>query len=201
MRPWMHVKSGKYRTGAKNFHDEVCEARMRRYAGLTDEAYAAMRYRDVLRFGFYELQSSRDAYRNAISKCGLAMHADTIKMYVDTLLVCISPVCPHFCDYMWRKVLGNEGHVMHAPWPTFEFDAVKDDLLLRSADYLSDLAAKIRVQILKDVKKNKKKKGAPAISGTPSAKVYIGLAYPDWKESLLKILGGGTLRMAKSIPR
>ena len=190
-------KSGStYRAGEFNFHDRAFRAKLRRAAALADEAYAAMRYRDVLKSGFFELQGARDVYREAMKKTNNEMHIDLLTMYIETLLVCMSPVCPHFCDYHWRRTLGREGHVMDAPWPTFAYaGSDSDDMLLREEQYVSDLATGIRQLMLRGSKKKKKggKKKAPEpepeTPKVPKARVYIGLSYPQWKQKLLTILG------------
>ena len=193
------IAKGEYRTGELNFHDKVFEARIRRAVALADGAYAAIRYRDVLRFGFYELQSSRDSYRDATVRCGETMHESCINLYIDTFLVVISPICPHFSDYMWRKVLGNDGHVMHAPWPTFgDFDAAEDDMLLRMADYLEILSTGLgskRSRMQEEEEKGPGKRDRPLSKYTSASRMQAG------KSVCSIFLEAGSPRMAKLIPR
>nr|GEW13240.1 leucine--tRNA ligase, cytoplasmic [Tanacetum cinerariifolium] len=62
---------------------------------------------DALKSRFYDLQAVRDEYRVF---CGLSgMNCDLLLW---TRLV--APVCPHYSEYVWRKLLNKEGFVINA---------------------------------------------------------------------------------------
>ena len=59
---------GKLRSGPLTYADRVMHARLDAAITATGAAFEAMRYRDALRNGFYQLQLDRDAYRDMCAK-------------------------------------------------------------------------------------------------------------------------------------
>ncbi|MCK9173755.1 MAG: leucine--tRNA ligase [Desulforhopalus sp.] len=47
---------------------------------------------------------------------------------ISALLVLLSPMVPHFTAEMW-EVIGREGSIENQPWPEFDREAAKEDLL------------------------------------------------------------------------
>jgi leucyl-tRNA synthetase len=47
---------------------------------------------------------------------------------ISSLLVLLSPMVPHFTAEMW-EVIGREGSIENQPWPQFDKEAAKEDLL------------------------------------------------------------------------
>ncbi|MBM9519042.1 leucine--tRNA ligase [Desulforhopalus vacuolatus] len=47
---------------------------------------------------------------------------------ISSLLVLLSPMVPHFTAEMW-EVIGREGSIENQPWPQFDREAAKEDLL------------------------------------------------------------------------
>ena len=60
-------------------------------------------YREALKHGFYELQSTRDWYREATIQEG--MHRDLILRWIEVQALLLSPIAPHWCEYVWQKLL------------------------------------------------------------------------------------------------
>ncbi|GKD76971.1 leucine--tRNA ligase, cytoplasmic [Tanacetum coccineum] len=53
----------------------------------------------------------------------------------------ITPICPHYSEYVWRKLLNKEGFVIKAGWP----EAENPDLTLHRANrYLQDSITNFR---------------------------------------------------------
>lgn len=51
-----------------------------------------------------------------------------IRQCVDTMLVLLSPMTPHFCAEMWQQC-GNTSSIEEAQWPQFDEEAAKEDSL------------------------------------------------------------------------
>jgi leucyl-tRNA synthetase len=102
----------------------------------------------------------------------------------------ISPICPHYAEYVWRELLKKEGFVINAGWPK----ADAPDLTLKSANkYLQDSIVLMRKLLQKQILGSKKanNKGAPV--SKPSEDKLIGLIYVNeqfdgWKAECLRIL-------------
>ncbi|MDR3354735.1 MAG: leucine--tRNA ligase [Synergistaceae bacterium] len=45
---------------------------------------------------------------------------------VESLLLCMSPFCPHICEELWEAI-GNEDYLAAASWPSVDADALKVD--------------------------------------------------------------------------
>jgi len=60
--------AGALRSGPLSYADRVMHARLDVAITATGAAFEAMRYRDALRNGFYQLQLDRDAYRDMCAK-------------------------------------------------------------------------------------------------------------------------------------
>ncbi|KAI0270544.1 hypothetical protein BC834DRAFT_922502 [Gloeopeniophorella convolvens] len=71
----MNKEGAGLRTGPKNsYHDKVFEEEINNLINITKGHYELTFYKDALKYGFYELQSARDWYREVTADIG--MHAD-----------------------------------------------------------------------------------------------------------------------------
>ena len=69
----------------------------------TVEAYDAMRYRDVLKWGFFEFQAIKDDYK---VQCGAAgLRKDLVAKYLELQLLLLYPIAPHFCEMMYKDMV------------------------------------------------------------------------------------------------
>jgi leucyl-tRNA synthetase len=51
-----------------------------------------------------------------------------IRQAISVLLLLLSPMVPHFAAEMWEQI-GNEESIETEPWPEFDAEAAKEDLL------------------------------------------------------------------------
>lgn len=75
----------------------------------TDDNYRRMLFKEALRTGFYELQASRDKYRELTLTEG--MNRDLVIRFIEVQAVLLSPICPHVAEYVWEllgKVSSNQ---------------------------------------------------------------------------------------------
>ena len=179
-----------------NFHDKAFKNKINYNVDQAKIGYESMRFRDALKFGFFNLQSCRDTYRDACTKLGIPMHETLIKDFIIKQLIILSPICNHFCEYAWRAILKKEGSVTNQNWPESE---PVDVPLMRVADFLEGLIQKARKTLLelqgKRVKSTKGSKGSSikdpqqqneAVSGKETLVVLVSEEYPRWKKILLE---------------
>nr|GFB84080.1 leucine--tRNA ligase, cytoplasmic-like [Tanacetum cinerariifolium] len=76
-------------------------------ADAGDDNYGDYMFREALKSRFYDLQAVRDEYRVF---CGLSGMNRGLLLW--TRLV--APICPHYSEYVWRKLLNKEGFVIKA---------------------------------------------------------------------------------------
>lgn len=58
--------------------------------------------REVVKEVFYNMNSIRDEY---VIKCGNAgMKKSLIRFWMESQLIILYPITPHFCDIMWKSL-------------------------------------------------------------------------------------------------
>ncbi|KAK9735186.1 hypothetical protein RND81_04G189200 [Saponaria officinalis] len=155
----------------------------------TEQHYEHYMFREALKTGFYDLQAARDEYRFS---CGVGgMNRDLVWQFMDIQTRLITPICPHYGEYVWRELLKKEGFAIQAGWPVGELP----NLTLKSANkYLQDSIILMRKLLQKQILGSKKgnKKGAPVTQITEDKQltglIYVNEKYDGWKEECLKIL-------------
>ena len=70
---------------------------------LTRTAYESMRFRDVVKYGFFEFQGIKDDYM--IYKKDSKISWRAILRYIEWQLIIMAPIIPHIADYCWRMIL------------------------------------------------------------------------------------------------
>ncbi|KAK6915892.1 Aminoacyl-tRNA synthetase, class Ia [Dillenia turbinata] len=157
---------------------------------LTEQHYQNYMFREALKTGFFDLQAARDEYRFSCGAGG--MNRDLVLRFMDVQTRLITPVCPHYGEYVWRELLKKNGCAVKAGWPV----ADSPDLTLKSANkYLQDSIVVMRKLLQKQLlgsKKGNKKGGAPVAVSTEENKlvglIYVNEQYDGWKEECLRIL-------------
>uniref|UniRef100_H3G7T4 leucine--tRNA ligase n=1 Tax=Phytophthora ramorum TaxID=164328 RepID=H3G7T4_PHYRM len=172
------------RTGEFNFNDKVFMNQMNNLINVTASFYDRLQWREGLHSGFFEYQIARDSYRDICGRSEVPMHRDVILRFIESQLVMFSPICPHYCEYMWTAI-GKEGFVSVASWPEAE---EVDHALLRAGDFLNKTTRGFREVLTKSSNKKKGKKGAapaePAKKPT-HAQVYLSTEFPEWQQKVL----------------
>ncbi|CAN6343368.1 unnamed protein product [Urochloa humidicola] len=188
---WMEevvAAESKLRAGPPaTYADHVLANEMNIAIKETEKSYDLFMFRDALKSGFYDLQLARDEYRLS---CGAAgMNCDLLWRFMDVQTRLITPICPHYAEHVWRKILKKEGFAIKAGWPL----ADTPDPTLRIANkYLQCSIVSMRKLLQKQESGSKKpKKGS--VSAPPSDEKKIGLIYVNehysgWKEQCLRVL-------------
>ncbi|KAL5787066.1 hypothetical protein ACOSP7_004015 [Xanthoceras sorbifolium] len=177
------------RTGPPStYADRVFENEINIAVKMTEQHYENYMFREALKSGFYDLQAARDEYRFSCGSGG--MNRDLVWCFMDVQTRLITPICPHYGEYVWRELLKKDGFAVKAGWPT----AGTPDLTLKSANkYLQDSIVLMRKLLQKQILGSKKgnKKGAPVTTLTEDklkGLVYVNEEFEGWKAECLKIL-------------
>lgn len=156
-----------------------------------EAAFDKMLYREALKVGFYELQSSRDTYRLASGEGGLCR--DLVLRFVEVQAKLLTPFCPHTCEYIWRDILGKEGLIVNSGFP----EADRPDYgLQQAARYLESQVSSVRSAITKALAPpKKKKKGGDQPPAAPKkvvgVKVEVAARFDGWRAVVLQALAEG----------
>ncbi|CAD6249899.1 unnamed protein product [Miscanthus lutarioriparius] len=190
---WMEditAAESKLRAGPPTtFADRVFANEMNIAIKETEKSYNAFMFKEALTSGFHVLQLARDEYRLS---CGAAgMNRDLLWRFMDVQTRLITPICPHYAEHVWHKIMKKEGIVIKAGWP----DADTPHPTLRIANkYLQDSIVSMRKLLQEQESGSKKpKKGAAPAPPSEEKKMSIGLIYVNehysgWKEQCLRVL-------------
>jgi leucyl-tRNA synthetase len=130
-------------TSAYTYADKVFENEINKTILTTKKLYDTMMYKEVLKSGFFELQSARDRYRELCFED--LMHSTLIKRFIEVQLILLSPICPHICEHIWLNVIQNKESILKASWPTTT-SSVIDEPLLNSSSFLMEAAHDFRTR-------------------------------------------------------
>mmetsp|Transcript_18753 Transcript_18753/g.30824 ORF Transcript_18753/g.30824 Transcript_18753/m.30824 type:complete len:1084 (+) Transcript_18753:230-3481(+) len=169
------------RTGpATLFMDRVFANEMNVCVANTAKAYDRFLFRDAVIAGFDQLQKARDTYRDSVD----VMHRDLILRFIELQALLLTPVCPHFCEKVWR-LLGRKGFIINELFPVA---GEVDVTLERANQYLHNSIKTFRDKIERQlVIQAKAKKDGPVPKPT-SAIIYVAQSFPQWRQDLLKTL-------------
>lgn len=149
-----------------------------------------MNYKDALKYGFYELQSCRDWYREVTSNVG--MHADLVKYWIRIAALLVQPIAPHFAEHVWTEFLKEPKSIQLARWPTPE---PVDPTIIEIGQYMRGTVKMIRdseTALLKMLNKNKSKgKGGPMLFDPKKPKavrIYVATDFPKWQDTCVQIV-------------
>ncbi|KIY48536.1 leucyl-tRNA synthetase [Fistulina hepatica ATCC 64428] len=172
------------------YHDKVFNTEIDNYITITKTHYDNMNFKDALKYGFYELQSARDWYREVTADVG--MHADLVLRWIRVAALLASPVAPHFAEHIWTSILKTPTSIQLARWP--EISAPVDLGIVESGEYMRGTSKAIRdaeTVLLKMINKSKSKKGVPAAPFDPkkpkSVRVYVATKFPAWQDACVQV--------------
>mmetsp|Transcript_6865 Transcript_6865/g.10038 ORF Transcript_6865/g.10038 Transcript_6865/m.10038 type:complete len:1039 (+) Transcript_6865:235-3351(+) len=173
------VKDGQFRNDEKNDEDLVFDARINLAIKNSTKAYDEMKYRELIKDGYYEMQSALSAYRIAV---GDDFHQGVIERFIEVQTLLLAPIIPHSAEYIWRELLGNKETVTRAAFPVAN---EVDELLLTKADYMQDALHSLRKTIQNDTKNicKKNKEFSPN-----RFYLYIATTYNDAQNSVLEVM-------------
>ncbi|XP_057990057.1 leucine--tRNA ligase, cytoplasmic isoform X1 [Hevea brasiliensis] len=177
------------RTGPPStYADQVFVNEINIAVRMTEKNYRDYMFREALKTGFYDLQAARDEYRFSCGSGG--MNRDLVWRFMDVQTRLLTPICPHYAEYVWRELLKKDGFVVNSGWPT----ANSPDLTLKAANkYLQDSIALMRKLLQKQLLGSKKanKDGAPVATLTEdkiTGLIYVNEQFNGWKAECLRIL-------------
>ncbi|XP_011294281.1 leucine--tRNA ligase, cytoplasmic [Musca domestica] len=168
------------------FNDKVFISEMNLKTKQTDEFYKKMLFKEALRSGFYELQLTRDKYRELCGAQG--MHADLVFEFIRRQALLMAPICPHVAEHVWG-LLGNKQSILLATWP--EVGPINETDIMCS-EYLMEAAHAFRLNLknLLQVKgKGGKEKAVDPTSAKPNRAVaWVAKTYPPWQSCVLNTM-------------
>ncbi|KAH3678133.1 hypothetical protein WICMUC_001697 [Wickerhamomyces mucosus] len=171
------------RTGEFNFFDVAFENELNELIEDAYKHYDDTNYKAALKSGLFDYQTARDYYRESSE----VMHRDLVLRYIETQALLLTPVAPHFAEYIWREVLGKDSSVQNAKFPraTKPVDASINNAL----EYIRILTRSIR-ETEGTLLKKKKGKQAAEIDVSKPAKltIYVSESFPEWQNNYIELV-------------
>lgn len=114
------------------------------------------------------------------------MHVDLVRRYIELQALMVTPVAPHWAEYIWLDVLGKASSVQNATFPKVP---EQDPSLTAAREYARTTATAITSTEGAQMKKLAKGK-ASAFNPKEDKKVTIFVAknYPAWQDNALGIV-------------
>lgn len=191
LREWLEQTlspDAQLRESNEGFFDDAFNAEMDEIIVDAKAAYDATNFRAALKRGLFDLQISRDYYRDVCKSINIGMSRKLVKRFAEVQALLLTPIAPHFAEYVWRELLHNPSSVQDAHFPsTSEKFGQKQRSLIDALNYIREVARSVREtegQLLK-----KKKKGPVFDAKAPSKlSIYVALQYPDWQDGYVELL-------------
>lgn len=175
---WDSLRSGP----ATTFNDRVFASEMNAGIIKTDQNYEKMMFKEALKTGFFEFQAAKDKYRELAIE---GMHRDLVFRFIEVQTLLLAPFCPHLCEHIWT-LLGKPGSIMTASWPVVGH---VDEALIRSSQYLMEVAHDLRLRLKSYMMPTKGKKTDRQPPQKPShCTIYVAKNYPSWQHTTLSVL-------------
>ncbi|KAM7242625.1 hypothetical protein CapIbe_007096 [Capra ibex] len=175
---WDSLRSGP----ANTFNDKVFASEMNAGIIKTDQNYEKMMFKEALKTGFFEFQAAKDKYRELAIE---GMHRDLVFRFIEVQTLLLAPFCPHLCEHIWT-LLGKLDSIMTASWP---LAGPVDESLIRSSQYLMEVAHDLRLRLKNYMMPAKGKKTDKQPPEKPShCTIYVAKNYPSWQHITLSVL-------------
>lgn len=87
------------------FFDKLFVNEMSEVVRQAHQYYEATDYKLALKSALYDFTGVRDFYREATAAAEIGMRKDLVLRYIELQALLLTPIAPHWCDYMWQEVL------------------------------------------------------------------------------------------------
>ncbi|CAK7226533.1 cytosolic leucyl tRNA synthetase [Sporothrix bragantina] len=188
LRKWAQetVADESLRSGELTLFDKMFDNEMNTLVGETKKHYQGTFFKLALKSGFYDFVSARDWYRDITKAAGNGMHRDLVKRYVELQALLVTPIAPHFSEYLWRDVLKKDTSVQTALFPTVPGP---DPSLTAARNYIRNTTSNITAAEGQQAKKLAKGKAvAFDPKQTKKLTVFVAEAFPEWQDKCIEVV-------------
>ncbi|KAL8934811.1 MAG: hypothetical protein Q9211_005035 [Gyalolechia sp. 1 TL-2023] len=182
------IKDPSLRTSStdKNLWDSLFENEMHTLVHHAYTHYAATDYKVALKSALYDFTSVRDFYREALAAASIAMHRDLVTAYISLQALIISPIAPHWADYIWQEVLEKPTTIQNALWPVVPQPEAS---LTAAYIYIRTTSSAITSAEGQQVRKKSKGKSTQFDPEQPKRLIiYTASAFPAWQQKYIDLV-------------
>lgn len=180
-------EEGLRKGSAETIWDKLFSDEMNMLVHETEQHYEATNFKLALKSGFYDFQAARDFYRSGCDAIGIKMSYDLLIKYVRLQALMITVTAPHWAEYMWRTVLGEEGSVQDlGRWP--KVPLVQKDVAAQR-EYIRATSTNITSAQGQAAKKKAKGKATGFDPKKPKRiTIYVAENFPAWQSEWVDLL-------------
>ncbi|KAI2616624.1 leucyl-tRNA synthetase, cytoplasmic [Hypoxylon sp. NC1633] len=119
LREWCEEisKSQELRTKMNDFEDALFDNEMKALMQGARHHYEETNYKLALKSCFYDFINAKDIYRASCASAGIPMHRDLVFKYIRLQALSLTPIAPHWAEYIWLEVLHETETIQLARWP------------------------------------------------------------------------------------
>ncbi|WEW60650.1 cytosolic leucyl tRNA synthetase [Emydomyces testavorans] len=185
LKEWVEdvVKDTSLRTGpADAFVDKLFNNEMNVLVHETRKHYSDTNFKLALKSALYEFTSARDFYREQATAAGIGMHRDLILRYIELQALLITPIAPHWAEYVWLE----PETIQYALFPEAP-EAVP--ALSAALDYIRSTSSNITSSEAAFAKKISKGKAVTFDPRKPKKlAIYVAKKFPTWQEKYIDLV-------------
>ncbi|KAH9908340.1 leucyl-tRNA synthetase [Xylariomycetidae sp. FL2044] len=209
LRKWCEetLADDQLREGEFNQLDKMFDNEMNILVGETRKAYEATTYKLALKSGYYDFIANRDWYRDIIKAVGLSMHRGLVKRFIELQALLITPIIPHYSEYLWRDVAKHDDTIIHALYPEAR---PADPSITAARNYVRNVTSNITAAEGQQAKRLAKGKAMTYDLKSPKKlSIFVADSFPKWQVKCMDLVSGDygktgtvdTKSVAKSIDK
>ena len=156
---------------------------------LVNEAkkhYDETSYKLALKAGHYDFLNARDTYREACNAAGIPLHRDLVMKYIRLQALVLTPIAPHWAEWVWQEVLGEKQSIQFARFP--EVPAAIP-ALTAARDYVKTTSSNITSAEAAQLKRMAKGKQSDFDPKKPKKlTIFVTENFPGWQAKYIDLL-------------
>ncbi len=175
------------RTGpADTFWDELFLNEMHTLVHEAYTHYAATDYKVAIKSALYDFTTCRDFYREATTAAGITMHRSLVEKYIELQALLLTPIAPHWADYIWTDLLKHSTSIQLALWPSVP---AANPVLTAAREYVR--ATSSAITSAEAAQQRRKEKGKTTSFDPKLPKkltIYYATAFPAWQDDCVELV-------------
>ncbi|KAK0665384.1 putative leucyl-tRNA synthetase, cytoplasmic [Cercophora samala] len=181
------VKDESLRTGELNdFQDILFDNEMNALVAEAKKHYEETSYKLALKAGHYDFLNARDTYREACTAAGIPLHKDLVFKYIRLQALLLTPIAPHWADFVWQEILGEKTSIQFARWPEVP---ASDAALTAAREYVRQTSSNINSAEASQLKKMAKGRQSDFDPKKPKKlTIFLTEDFPTWQAKYIELL-------------
>ena len=182
------IKDENLRTGELNsFQDALFDNEMNALVNEAKKQYEETSYKLALKAGHYDFLNARDSYREACNAGGIPLHKDLVLKYIRMQALLLTPIAPHWAEYVWLEILKEPKSIQFARFP--EAPAA-DPSLTAAREYVRTTSSNINSAEAAQLKRMAKGKQSDFDPKKPKKlTIFTTESFPSWQAKYIELLG------------